>query len=141
MSKHRFVVRPIAFALRFSAVAAFTLCLVQCSAEQGGDSGSEPELGSVSQALIHCGGKFCSGSSDCLIGMPACALAAGATCFGGYECTYKLNTGSSLCPCIENDVRLCTISGSGAAGVQICTKVTSTATTWAACTTTPACTP
>jgi hypothetical protein len=73
--------------------------------------------------------------------MPVCALTSGATCYNGTECTYKLNTASATCACIEHDVRLCTVAGSGAPGVQICTKVTSTATTWAACTTTPACTP
>jgi hypothetical protein len=72
--------------------------------------------------------------------MPVCALSSGATCFNNTECTYKLNTISSSCPCIEHDVRLCTVSGSGAAGVQICTKVTSTSTTWAACVACPGCT-
>jgi hypothetical protein len=75
-----------------------------------------------------------------LSGMPVCALSSGATCYGGTECTYKLNTTSPGCPCIQHDVRLCTVSGTGAAGVQICTKVTSTATTWAACEPCPSCT-
>jgi hypothetical protein len=72
--------------------------------------------------------------------MPVCALTAGATCFNNTECTYKLNTTSATCPCIEHDVRLCTVPGSGAAGVQICTKVNTTTTTWAACVACPSCT-
>jgi hypothetical protein len=72
--------------------------------------------------------------------MPVCALSSGATCYNNTECTYKLNTTSLTCPCIEHDVRLCTVPGSGAAGVQICTKVSSTATTWAACIACPSCT-
>jgi hypothetical protein len=140
MSTYQFVARAIRFMLPVGTAAAFTLCLVQCSAEQPGDTADEPNLGSVSQALEHCGGKACTAPADCLSGMPVCALSSGSTCFNNAECIYKLNTGSSSCPCIEHDVRLCTVSG-GAAGVQICTKVTSTMTTWAACTATPACTP
>jgi hypothetical protein len=141
MSNYPFVARTPRLMLQLGAAAAFTLCLVQCSAEQPGDTADEPNLGSVSQALEQCGGKTCTAPADCLSGMPVCALSSGATCYGGTECTYKLNTTSPGCPCIQHDVRLCTIAGSGAPGVQICTKVTSTATTWAACTTTPACTP
>jgi hypothetical protein len=105
------------------------LSLTQCAgAPPVVSSGNEP-----------CGGKTCAGPTDCLIGMPVCALSSGATCFNGTECTYKLNTGSSSCPCIEHDVRLCTVSGTGAAGTQICTKVSSTATTWATCAPCPSC--
>jgi hypothetical protein len=86
--------------LPVGTAAAFTLCLVQCSAEQPGDTADEPNLGSVSQALEHCGNKACSSQIDCTVSMPVCALTAGATCYNNAECTYKLNTGSS-CPCIE----------------------------------------
>ena len=44
MSKHRFIVGPLMFVLRLGAAAAVTLCLVQCSAEQGADDSSEPAL-------------------------------------------------------------------------------------------------
>ena len=110
--------------------APFFLSLSQCSA-----SPPPPSLGAE-----RCGGKACAAGVDCLSGMPVCALTSGATCFNNTECTYKLNTASSSCPCIEHAVRLCTVSGSGAAGVQICTKVTSTMTTWAACEACPSCT-
>jgi hypothetical protein len=56
MSKHRLIVAPVMFMLRLGAAATVTLCLVQCSAEQGVDDSSEPALGSVSQALEQCGG-------------------------------------------------------------------------------------
>jgi len=143
MSKHRFVVRPIAFALRLSAVAAFTLCLVQCSAEQGGESGSEPELGSVSQALEMCGGRACSGHADCKVNVPVCGVMNTAFCLPSpqRQCVWKIDTTNVMCRCIEHDVRLCTASG-GLPGVQICTSnSTHTGADWAACTTTPACTP
>jgi hypothetical protein len=99
--------------------------------------GASPPV--VASGTEHCGGKVCTGSSDCLIGMPVCALSAGATCFGGTECTYKLNTGSSSCPCIEHEARLCTVAGTGAAGNQICTKVTASSTTWSTCAPCPSC--
>jgi hypothetical protein len=140
MSNYLFA-RTTRLMLQLCAAAAFTLCLVQCSAEQPVDTADEPNLGSVSQALERCGNKACTSQADCAGSMPTCALTAGATCYNNAECTYKLNTGSVTCPCIEHDVRLCTLSGSGAAGVQICTKVNTTTTTWAACTTTPACGP
>ena len=141
MSNYPFVARTTRLMLQLGAAAAFTLCLVQCSAEQPGDTADEPNLGSVSQALARCGNKPCSAQADCTVGMPTCALTAGATCYNNAECTYKLNTGSSSCPCIQHDVRLCTVPGSGAPGVQICTKLTSASTKWADCTTTPACSP
>jgi hypothetical protein len=139
MSNYPFAARTTRLMLQLGAAAAFTLCLVQCSAEQPGDTADGPNLGSVSQAVEQCGAKGCTGPSDCLSNMPVCALAAGATCFNGTECTYKLNTGSSLCPCIEHDVRLCTVPGSGAAGVSICRSVTSTSTTWDSCAPCPSC--
>jgi hypothetical protein len=80
--------------LPLGTTAALTLCLVQCSAEQPGDTADEPNLGSVSQALERCGNKPCSAPADCTGSMPVCALTAGATCFNNTECTYKLNTGS-----------------------------------------------
>jgi hypothetical protein len=110
--------------------APLFLCLSQCSASPPPPSASAER----------CGGKGCTGPSDCLSGMPVCAMTAGATCYNNAECTYKLNTSSVTCPCIEHDVRLCTVSGSGAAGVQICTKVNTTTTTWAACEACPSCT-
>jgi hypothetical protein len=116
------------FTLIFAA--PLFLCLTRCSAA--------PPPAAVSAET--CGGKACAASGDCLVGMPVCALTSGATCFNNSECTYKLNTASSSCPCIEHAVRLCTVSGSGAAGVQICTKVTSTMTTWATCEPCPSCT-
>jgi hypothetical protein len=73
--------------------------------------------------------------------MPACALTAGAKCFNGTECTYKLDTASTTCPCIEHDVRLCTVPGSGAAGVQICIKLAVASTKWDTCQVCPSCTP
>lgn len=142
MSKHRFVVRPIVSALRLSAVAAFTLCLVQCSAEQPGDTASEPELGSVSQALEQCGGRSCQGNIDCKVNVPVCGVMSTAFCLidPPKQCVWKIDTTNANCRCIEHDVRLCTLPGGGA-GVQICTKINATAADWATCTTTPACTP
>ena len=139
-STYQFVARAIRFMLPVGTAAAFTLCLVQCSAEQPGDTADEPTLGSVSQALERCGNKTCSSPADCSVSRPVCALTAGATCYNNTECTYQLNTTSATGPCIEHDVRLCTVSGSGAAGVQICTKVNTTTTTWAACVACPSCT-
>ena len=124
---------PIRSRKQFFAVllaAPLFLCLTQCSAS--------PPPSSVTAE--HCGSKTCSAQADCTVGMPVCALTAGATCYNNAECTYKLNTSSATCPCIEHDVRLCTVSGSGAAGVQICTKVNTTTTTWAACVACPSCT-
>jgi hypothetical protein len=110
--------------------APLFLCLSQCSA-----SPPPSALGAE-----RCGNKACATTGDCTVGMPVCALSSGATCYNGTECTYKLNTISPGCPCIEHDVRLCTVPGSGAAGVQICTKVNTTTTTWAACIACPSCT-
>lgn len=141
MKTQRLAVSPVAFAFQLASAAALALCLVQCSAEQHADVAGDENLGSVTQALERCGSKPCSSPADCTVGMPVCALTAGATCYNNAECTYKLNTSSATCPCIEHDVRLCTVSGSGAAGVQICTKVTSTQTTWAACVACPSCSP
>jgi hypothetical protein len=141
MKKHRFAMGAVVLAFRLTSTAALALCLVQCSAEQPTDVAGDENLGSVSQALERCGNKACSSPVDCTVGMPACALTAGAKCFNGTECTYKLDTGSSTCPCIEHDVRLCTVAGSGAAGVQICRKLATAWTTWDPCTTTPVCTP
>jgi uncharacterized membrane protein len=140
MKKHRFGTRPATFVVRLASAAALTLCLAQCSSEQPPDA--DENLGSISSALEHCGGVTCAGSSDCLSNMPVCASTTGVVCTAGppRECIYKLNTGSSSCPCLEHDVRLCTVSG-GAAGVQICTRSSSTATFWSTCQTTPACSP
>lgn len=143
MSKHRFVARSFVSALRLGATAAVTLCLVQCSGEQGGDSAGEPEeLGSVSLALETCGGRNCQGNADCRVNVPVCGVSNTATCLidTPRECVWKLDTSNSNCRCIEHDVRLCTLSGGGA-GVQICTKTSSTSAEWAACTATPACSP
>jgi hypothetical protein len=142
MKKHRFGVRPVTFILRVASAAALTLCLVQCSAEQPTDGAGDENLGSISSALEHCGGVACAGSADCLVNVPACASSTGIVCTVGppRECIYKLNTGSSSCPCLEHDVRLCTVAPS-TPGVQVCTRSSSTATYWAACQATPACSP
>jgi hypothetical protein len=89
----------------------------------------------------HCGGVACSGIVDCQAVAPVCASATGIVCTVGppRECIYKLNTGSSSCPCLEHDVRLCTASG-GVPGVQICTKASASSTYWAACIACPTCT-
>jgi hypothetical protein len=121
------MIGPLRSATRhfFTLLAApLFLCLSQCSA-----ASPRPLSASVKQ----CGGKGCTGPSDCLTGMPVCALAVGATCFNGAECTYKLNTGSTSCPCIQHDVRLCMVPGSGAPGVQICIAANSEATSWGNC--------
>jgi hypothetical protein len=142
MKKHRIGPHPVAFVLHLAGAAALTLCLVQCSAEQPTDGAGYENLGSIASALEHCGGVACSGSLECQTNAPVCASATGVVCTAGppRECIYKLNTGSSSCPCLEHDVRLCTVSGGGA-GVQICTRSSSTATFWSACQTTPACSP
>lgn len=144
MSKHRFVVRSFVFALRLGAAAAVTLCLVQCSAEEGADSANAPEeLGSVSQALEACGGRACAANGDCKTNNPVCSVQSTSVCLpdAPRECVWKLDTANSLCRCIEHDVRLCTTSG-GVAGVQICTSnVAHTGADWATCTATPACSP
>jgi len=142
MSKHRFVARQFIPTLRFSALAAISLCLVHCSAEQA-DIANEPELGSVSQALEQCGGRSCQGSADCKINVPVCGVMSTAVCLidSPRECVWKIDTTNSNCRCIEHDVRLCTVPGTGAAGVQVCTRFGTTAADWSACTTTPACSP
>jgi hypothetical protein len=142
MSKYGFVPRIVVFAVRLGDTAALTLCLVQCSAEQPGDGVAEPELGSVSQALETCGGRACGSNADCKIGNPVCSVQSTSYCLldAPRQCAWKLDTSNANCHCVEHDVRLCTLSG-GAAGVQICTKTSSTAADWAACTATPACTP
>lgn len=103
----------------------------------------DENLGSVSQALEHCGGIACTGLPDCTAVTPVCANPTTIACPTVVpptprECVYSLKISAS-CPCLEHDVRLCTISGSP--GVQICNKVTSTTTAWGSCQTTPACTP
>lgn len=110
-------------------VAPLFLSLTQCAAA--------PPV--VSAGTEPCGGKHCSAPIDCLSAMPVCALSAGATCYGLTECTYKLNTASSSCPCIEHTARLCTVPGTGAAGNQICTRVTASSTTWSTCAACPSC--
>jgi hypothetical protein len=89
----------------------------------------------------HCGGVACTGTGDCTTNMPVCASATGVVCTIGppRECIYKLNTGSSSCPCLEHDIRLCTASG-GVPGVQICTKASASSTYWATCIACPSCT-
>ena len=144
MSKHRFVARSFVFALRLGAVAAVTLCLVQCSGEQGGDSAGEPEeLGSVSLALETCGGRACGSNNDCKIGNPLCSVQSTSYCLldAPRECVWKIDTANINCRCIEHDIRLCSLAG-GATGVQICTaNGARTGADWAACTATPACSP
>jgi hypothetical protein len=130
-----------AFTVRLLASSILGLCLLHCSAEQPQDA-KESDLGSIASALEHCGGISCSGTSQCQTAMPLCAIATSPTCLpdAPRECAYKLNISSS-CPCLEHDVRLCTLSGGGA-GVQICTaNAQRTATSWATCTATPACSP
>jgi len=56
-----------------------------------------------------------------------------------HECVWKIDTTNANCRCIEHDVRLCTVSGSGAAGVQICTKTSSTSAEWSTCVACPSC--
>jgi hypothetical protein len=102
------------------------------------------QCGAATPAVVtaeHCGGVTCLGNSDCLNNMPVCASTTGVVCTIGppRECIYKLNTGSSSCPCMEHDVRLCTASG-GVPGVQICTKASASSTYWAACIACPNCT-
>lgn len=115
-----------------------TLCLVQCSSEQG-----EPEnISSVSAALEHCGGVVCAGTADCQSNVPLCAQASSATCLTGTprECAWKLAISSS-CPCMEHDVRLC-MQSNGSPGVQICTaNAARTGTFWDACIACPSCSP
>ena len=140
MKKHRFAMGAVVLAFRLASTAALALCLVQCSAEQPADVAGDENLGSVSQALERCGNKPCSSQAQCTVLMPACALSAGAKCFNGTECTYKLDTGSTTCPCIEHDVRLCTLSGT-TPGVQICRKIATASTKWDDCEACPNCTP
>jgi hypothetical protein len=90
----------------------------------------------------HCGGVTCTGNSDCTVNVPLCAQSTSATCLVGppRECAWKLAISSS-CPCMEHDVRLCTV-GASTPGVQICTaNGARTATYWAACVACPSCTP
>jgi hypothetical protein len=115
-----------------------TLCLVQCSSEQG----EGENVGSVSAALEHCGGISCSGNADCQVNVPLCAQSISATCLPNppRECAWKLAISSS-CPCMEHDVRLCT-QGNGSPSVQICTaNAARTATFWDACIACPSCSP
>lgn len=110
--------------------APLLLALTQCG------KGSPSAVGTE-----HCGGISCTGITQCQTNAPLCAIATSATCLtdAPRECAWKLNISSS-CPCLEHDVRLCTVSGNP--GVQICTaNPARTATAWAACQTTPACTP
>ncbi len=143
MKNYGSAVGAMVFGLRLASCAALALCLVQCSAEQPADVAAEENLGSVSQALEHCGGVACTGLPDCTASPPVCVNPATIACPTVVpptprECVYSLKISAS-CPCLEHDVRLCTISGSP--GVQICNKVTSTTTAWGSCQTTPACTP
>ncbi len=136
---------PVVFALRLASAAILTLALVQCSAEQQPtDATDTPDgpIASVTQALEHCAGVVCTGSAECAANIPVCALAAGMGCLLGSprECVWRLNTASSSCPCMEHDVRLCTVAPS-TPGVQICMKASATSTYWGTCQTTPACSP
>jgi hypothetical protein len=140
MNTHHRIGR-VTFTLRLLCSSALALSLLHCSAEQTQDA-NESGLGSISSALEHCGGISCTGTSQCASNMPLCAISTSSTCLpdAPRECAYKLNI-SATCPCLEHDVRLCTLGGGGN-GVQICTaNAGRTATYWAACTTTPACTP
>ena len=110
--------------------SALSLLLTQCGHQSPQPLGSE-----------HCGGVACTGNSDCTVNVPLCAQSTSATCLTNIprECAWKLAISAS-CPCMEHDVRLCTVSGNP--GVQICTaNGAHTATYWATCITTPACSP
>jgi hypothetical protein len=113
------------------AATLLSLCLVQCK--------SSPSV----VGTEHCGGYTCTTNSNCMSGsvVPLCGDAVTASCQSVvHECVWKIKIDSN-CPCIERDVRLCTLSGGGA-GVQICTaNAGRTATSWATCTATPACSP
>lgn len=110
--------------------APLLLALTQCGK-------AAPAVGSE-----HCGGISCTGTTQCQTAMPLCAVVSSPTCLpdAPRECAYKLNI-SATCPCLEHDVRLCSLGG-GSNGVQICTaNAGRTATYWASCVATPACTP
>lgn len=124
---------------RFTGVMLLAAWIPQCTAAQPSDE-SEAHLGSVQNALEHCGGVACTSNGDCTITPPVCTMASSATCLTTTprECAWKLNISAS-CPCIEHTVRLCNFSGSP--GVQICTASSSTSTYWAACVACPSCSP
>ena len=110
---------------------ALSLFLTQCKGS------TPPSLGAE-----HCGGIACTGVTQCQTNAPLCAIASSATCLpdAPRECAWKLNISAS-CPCLEHDVRLCTV-GASTPGVQICTaNAGRTATYWASCVACPNCTP
>jgi hypothetical protein len=78
----------------------------------------------------------CAATGDCrAVGVvPVCANVQTAFCNTSAtpdECSYALrNTGG--CPCIEGDVRECTMSN-GKSGISDCVAVTATTTQWGAC--------
>jgi hypothetical protein len=106
------------------------LCITQCKS-------------SGALSAEHCGGITCTSNSNCGAGavLPLCAEPLSSNCHSvTHECVWKIKI-DPACACIEHDVRLCTVSGGGT-GVQICTANPGrTATAWATCQTTPACTP
>ena len=89
----------------------------------------------------HCGGLSCNTVGDCTANPPVCANLATIACptQTPRECVYSLKI-SAACPCLEHDVRLCSVPGTGAPGVQICTKTNATTTAWASCVACPSCT-
>jgi hypothetical protein len=127
----------VSFAFRALLGGTLVLSLSQCGVEQG-EAGEN--IGTVAQALEHCGGVACTGVIDCQTNIPLCAQATSATCLTGppKECVWKLAISSS-CPCMEHDVRLCTQTN-GSPGVQICTaNAPRTGTYWNTCIACPGC--
>ncbi len=91
----------------------------------------------------YCGGRTCSGHNDCKINVPVCGVTNTAYCLmtPPNECVWKIDTTNPNCRCIEHDIRLCTVPGTGAAGNQICTKTSATSAEWSTCVPCPTCTP
>lgn len=114
------------------SLAAFFLLLVKCA----------PAAVAPPTTPEKCGGRTCAGNADCRINVPVCAVTNTAIClqYAPKECVWKIDTNSSLCRCIEHDIRLCTTS-SGVAGNQICTKTSAASTEWSTCVPCPGCTP
>ena len=138
MQSRKTFARHLVIALRLSILATGVLALPQCSAPEAADS-EEAQVGSVTNALLQCGGVPCSSQATCLNNPPVCSVPNSGICLSN-TCAWSF-TANASCPCLENDLRPCALSGGGS-GMQICTSNKShTATFWAACAPCPSCTP
>lgn len=116
-------------ALALTLSLPFLLCLTHCSsAEEISPEADTDTLGSVQQAAVPY--LYCTSTPTCVsvANLPFCADTSSFCNLHFHECMYRIKNDVN-CPCIERDVRACTLPGGGS-GIQNCVVDSPKTHTW-----------